>query len=1122
MRKHVKSILLSFLMLLFSLSIATNSLNDELRSQSFEEIVEPLNVILPVTELNVPGFQEGSIFSDTTQSNGMSHSCAIIDNGSVVCWGYGSTGQLGNGNTTNSATPVLVHSLGNGRTAIAISAGAEHTCAILDNGSVSCWGSGYEGRLGNGDSLTKLTPTLTSSLGIGRTAVAISAGDYHTCVILDNGSVSCWGRNPSGQLGNGGNTVKNAPTLTSSLGSGRTAIAISAGEEHTCVILDSGSVSCWGWGYYGQLGNGANNLGVYSPSPPINLGVSRTAVALDAGTRHTCAILDNGSVSCWGINYYGQLGNGESGQSADKNVPTLTASLGLGRTAIAIASGQHHSCAVLDNGSVSCWGKDNGKLGRGWAEDSSFPVLTSSLGIGRNATSVSVGTGHTCVVLDNASTSCWGANNNGQLGDQTNSGSVYPNLVSSFGLNRSTALSERDFDGDATLNIFESPLPSVVNCNPGMYGRYVCVDAPIGKYAPINGSMYPTDASPGYYVNSTGQSSPTPCPMGKYNPNYNSISVVDCLNASVGHYVSSIDQSNQTVCPAGTFQPNTGSSSCFDASVGHFVNWTFGMGQTNQSPCPSGKYNPENGSTSEDDCRWADRGHYVNYSYGPGQFSQTPCPIGTYSPFDTATSLDTCLLAIPGTFANQTGLEMLYICPKGTFQPESGQQSCIPADPGHRPQHDEEGWASSQVPCSPGQYQPLSGQFDCLNTDVGHFTNQTGSIAQTPCLPGTYQIEIGSSNCVKSNPGHSVVSEGQSNQSVCLTGTYQPLSGQNFCLSADKGHYVISSLVNGTMLNLNQIECPKGTFQHLTKQDFCFEAEPGHYVNLTGQYNQLPCPKGTYQPGTRQHSCILSEAGTYVNETGQTSVLDCPEGTFNPSNGAFDISQCLGANQGYFVALEGQISQTPCEIGTFQNLTKMNFCNDASIGSYVSEIGSMSQTTCPTYTSTLIPKSTSIEDCLLDTDLDGNPNLIDPDDDNDGIIDELDVFPLDDSDHKDTDGNGVGDNAQAQLESEEKTESKRSLIVIVGLVSVLVCGLAMMKRKKNSSSNLETEPPSLHNTSLNHNEKPIGILNPNPSPSIDQVGVIGGDGYEWINFPPNSQTNFYRAPGDKEWILWEN
>jgi len=144
---------------------------------------------------NSPGFQEGSIFTDTTLSSGSAHTCAILDDGSVSCWGYNSDGQLGDGTTTQRNTPTQTSSLGTGRTAVAISSGAFHTCAILDDGTVSCWGRNLYGGLGNGTTTDRNTPTQTSSLGTGRTAVAISSAAEHTCAILDDASVSCWGYN---------------------------------------------------------------------------------------------------------------------------------------------------------------------------------------------------------------------------------------------------------------------------------------------------------------------------------------------------------------------------------------------------------------------------------------------------------------------------------------------------------------------------------------------------------------------------------------------------------------------------------------------------------------------------------------------------------------------------------------------------------------------------------------------------------------------------------------------------------------------------------------------------------------------------------------------------------------
>ena len=217
----------------------------------------------------------------------------------------------------------------------------------------------------------------------------LSAGHHHTCAILDNGDLKCWGRDNSGQLGDGGsNTDTNAPSSTAiDLGTGRTAVAISAGEVHTCAILDNGDLKCWGSDSHGQLGDGGpawtsnNPTNLYAPSSTaIDLGSGRTAVAVSVGAYHTCAILDNGDAKCWGRDYSGQLGDG--GINTDTNAPSSTAiDLGTGRTAVAVAGGTHHTCAILDNGDLKCWGYDyHGQLGDGGSTpgtDQASPVAVS-------------------------------------------------------------------------------------------------------------------------------------------------------------------------------------------------------------------------------------------------------------------------------------------------------------------------------------------------------------------------------------------------------------------------------------------------------------------------------------------------------------------------------------------------------------------------------------------------------------------------------------------------------------------------------------------------------------------------------------------------------------------------
>jgi alpha-tubulin suppressor-like RCC1 family protein len=393
------------------------------------------------------GFKTAS--SATAIATGAEHSCALLDNASVKCWGLNDYGQLGIDNTTTMGdgsgemAALTGIDLGTGRTATAIEAGAYHSCALLDNASVKCWGRNNYGQLGidnstnMGDGSEEMAVLPSVDLGTGRTATAISARSFHSCALLDNASVKCWGRNKYGQLGIGNttnmgdNSSEMAVLPSVDLGTGRTATAIAAGYSHTCALLDNASVKCWGYNEYGQLGidnstTMGDGPGEMAVLPSIDLGTGRTATAIAAGLYHSCALLDNASVKCWGRNNYGQLGIDNSTNMGDGSgemavLPSID--LGTGRTATAISAASDYSCALLDNASVKCWGlNDHGQLGIGNTttmgdNSSEMAVLTSiDLGTGRTATAIAAGYSHTCALLDNASVKCWGYNNYGHLG----------------------------------------------------------------------------------------------------------------------------------------------------------------------------------------------------------------------------------------------------------------------------------------------------------------------------------------------------------------------------------------------------------------------------------------------------------------------------------------------------------------------------------------------------------------------------------------------------------------------------------------------------------------------------------------------------------------------------------
>ncbi|MCK5688830.1 RCC1 repeat-containing protein, partial [Myxococcota bacterium] len=249
---------------------------------------------------------------------------------------------------------------------------AIHSCALLSAGTVKCWGANGDGQLGNGAANTdEVTPVDVSGLS---DVAAIVAGYHHNCALLNSGAVKCWGDNYSGQLGDGGtNPLESTPVDVSGLAN---VIAITAGGSHSCALLDTGAVKCWGSDYYGQLGDSGYNTD--STTPVDVVGLSGTVTAITAGFVHTCALLDTGAMKCWGGNDYGQLGNGEV--LLEEISPGNVAGIASGVTAI--AAGEHHSCALFNTGAMKCWGNDNyGQLGDNPCRDYSCDVPVDVVGL---------------------------------------------------------------------------------------------------------------------------------------------------------------------------------------------------------------------------------------------------------------------------------------------------------------------------------------------------------------------------------------------------------------------------------------------------------------------------------------------------------------------------------------------------------------------------------------------------------------------------------------------------------------------------------------------------------------------------------------------------------------------
>ncbi len=346
------------------------------------------------------------------------HTCAINSADQLKCWGFGTSGQLGDGTFTSSLTPVSVVNLLSGDV-VSIIAGQHHTCVLMSDGELQCWGRNYYGQLGNGTTGTIYnSSTPTSVINLGK-VVAFDAGLHHNCAISSSGKVKCWGLGYSGQLGNGKQLHSNTPTSVVNLGGAADAVAL--GQYHSCALISNGDVKCWGVDSFGQLGNGGTTT-PRSLTPVLVQNLGGAAVAISAGTFHSCAIINGGNVKCWGWNkYHGVLGDGTT---INRNTPVLVQN--LGGVAIAISTGHYHTCALISGGNLRCWGRNtHGQLGNGTTGANSLTPI-SVVNLGGPAVAVSVGWYHTCAMISSGDLKCWGANGYGQLGDGTKTASITP------------------------------------------------------------------------------------------------------------------------------------------------------------------------------------------------------------------------------------------------------------------------------------------------------------------------------------------------------------------------------------------------------------------------------------------------------------------------------------------------------------------------------------------------------------------------------------------------------------------------------------------------------------------------------------------------------------------------
>jgi alpha-tubulin suppressor-like RCC1 family protein len=368
--------------------------------------------------------QAGTCISPVAITAAGFHSCVLLQDKTVECWGSNASGELGRAQqgAIQWGLPARISGLSE---VTSVVAGSTFTCAIISGGTVECWGDNSSGQLGNGSVASSASPVVVQGL---QDVTSIALGFDSACAILSDRTVKCWGNNDFGQLGDGLKESSVTPVSVTDL---TDAVALAIGCAFSCAVISDGTAKCWGRNGDGELGVGT---GVDSLVPQTVVGLT-SATSLAAMCSRTplrsvsewpfgeaiCAILTDGSVSCWGRNALGQLGNGTT-----KNSLKPTGVVGASDVTT-LAGGALLGCAATRDGAVQCWGNNNfGQLGDGTGANSSIPVTVSGL---TNVAQIAAGSDHVCALLRDSSVNCWGSNVYNNLGNDDMRSSSRPVAV---------------------------------------------------------------------------------------------------------------------------------------------------------------------------------------------------------------------------------------------------------------------------------------------------------------------------------------------------------------------------------------------------------------------------------------------------------------------------------------------------------------------------------------------------------------------------------------------------------------------------------------------------------------------------------------------------------------------
>lgn len=1022
--------------------------------------------------LKEAGFQEGSIFTETTITVGGNHVCAILDDSSMNCWGDNSKGQLGDGSTVERQTMTPVD-LGIGRTAISISAGQGHTCAILDDATLKCWGDNSHGQLGDGTIFNSASPVdvdLDSEIPI-----SVSLGLKHTCVVLVSASMKCWGDNSKGQLGDGSTSDYSALPSDVNLGLDKV-LAISTGAHHTCAIVNDPLLKCWGDNSEGQLGDGTN----IDRLTPVTISLSPDPVAISSGHSHTCSILSDTSLKCWGDNSEGQLGDGTNANSSSP-IPIISGSN-------SISLGAKHTCSLDNSNALYCWGDNSeGQLGLGSTVGQKSPTQVIFSGA-KFPITIASGENYSCSSLNNDLLSCWGGKSSISI--------PMPSSPTSLTISRWSYINaaERDLDDDSQLNIFDTHIvgdgdgdgvtftqdiddnnPAIaVSCSVGEYGRYSCQPATVGFYVNSPGSIIKIPASPGNYVSSNGATSQEPCEIGSFQE----LSGMDkCDDATPGYYVDSQGSNSQIACLGGTYNPNTGSqssSACIGSDAGFNVPIINSINSGNTHSCSI----LDDGSVR---C-WGDNEHG---QLGDGTRANSLSPILAATPLGkSAISISTggehtCAIFDDGTlrcwgsnsngqigdgtFIERTTPTLINLgLDKFAKSVSLGQtHTCALLN-------------DDSIKCWGSNSNGQIGDGTTLDSNSPRSVTLQGGQTAISISSGSYHtcsiLENFSVSCWGDN-WHGQLGDGTNDRSLGPTmvlfdseyevrfldsGSFHTcaifINNSMYCWGFNSagqlGNYELANSNIPLLIELSELDTPTyvGSGFHHT----CSLLESGYVIcwgdnsrgqlgdsSLTSRNNPEPVniPPGRFVKSLsvgNRHSCaVLDDATLYcwgLNSDGQLGnggllnsispdLIDLNHGSGTQTACKLGTYQpdsgqtsCVPASKGFSVSETASLQQTPCTIGHYTNILGQAECIPAAKGFYVDSDQAINQIACPESTSTIEIASDSFTDCILDTDGDFLPDYIDSDDDGDGVEDVNDYDPLDPEVFADTDGDNMPDN----------------------------------------------------------------------------------------------------------------